>query len=228
MGSKRARGRLTYGWLADCYCLLAMTPEADVQTEQLEEGLQLAAQGSGDLLERDYWGAIANCRLPPRALMADLLSRFCEFPPEDLVSFTRVGDGSAPLQEGDELDIVIRMAGKCRARVTCCEQASLTLATLSGHPEAGRITFGSYRHETGAVIFHIRSRSRSGDFKYSAGFLAFGEAMQTNTWTDFVRTVANTYGDGIDREVHAETTHVEPIADDAQACRPTFRARSDD
>jgi len=205
-----------------------MPVQANAEAEQLGDGIQLVAQGAGDLLERDYWGAIADCRLPPRALIADLLSRFCEFPPEDLVSFTRVGDCSVPLKEGDELDIVIRMAGTCRARVTCCEQLSLTLATLDGHPEAGRITFGSYRHETGAVIFHIRSRSRSGDLKFSAGFLAFGEAMQTNTWTDFVRTVANTYGNGIIGEVHAETAQVEPIADDEFACRSTFRARSDD
>jgi hypothetical protein len=189
-----------------------------------DEDLQLSDDGAGALLQRDYWTAIAECRVSPSELMADLRRRFCEFPPADLVSFSRAGRCEEPLSVGDELEIVIRMAGECRVRVTCCDAHSVTFSTLSGHPEAGRITFGSYRHDSGVVVFHIRSRSRSGDVKFAAGFLTIGEAMQTNTWTDFVRTVASTYGSGVLGEVHADTRQVEPNDDDRDISRPTFVA----
>jgi len=191
---------------------------------QLNEGVQLAPSGAGALLQRDYWAAIDQCRVSPAQLMADLRLRFCEFPPADLVSFRRAAHCDQPLAVGDELEIVIRMAGECRVRVTACDEHSVTFSTLQGHPEAGRITFGSYRHESGAVIFHIRSRSRSGDAKFATGFLTIGEAMQTNTWVDFVRTSASTYGAGVLGEVHAETAEVEATPDDDDVSRATFTA----
>ena len=193
-----------------------------------ETDVQLADNGAGALLQRDYWAAIDECRIGPAELMVDLRRRFCEFPPADLVSFSRPKNCDQPLGVNDELEIVIRMAGQCRVRVTCCDEHSVTFTTLQGHPEAGRITFGSYRHDSGAVIFHIRSRSRSGDAKFAAGFLTIGEAMQTNTWTDFVRTVASTYGSGVLGEVHADTREVEATAADRDVSRPTFAANGAD
>jgi len=191
-------------------------------TTGLLQDVQLPEDGAGPLLQRDYWAAIADCRLGPADLVEDLRRRFCDFP-DDLVSFSPCASSPEhPLQVGDELDIEIRMAGTCRVRVTASDAHSFTFATLHGHPEAGRITFGSYRHESGAVIFHIRGRARSGSLKFAAGFLALGEAMQTNTWTDFVRTVAATYGTGVIGEVHAETTHLAPDDDGGEATQPTF------
>lgn len=192
---------------------------------QLEADVQLARSGAGALLQRDYWAAIDDSRLSPAELIAALRRRFCDFPPADLVSFRPAEHNPQPLCLGAELEIVIRMAGECRVRVTCCDDYSVTFSTLRGHPEAGRITFGSYRHENGQVIFHIRSRSRSGDAKFATGFLTLGEAMQTNTWVDFVRTIASTYGKGVLGEVHADTSEVELHADDDDVSRPTFAAR---
>jgi len=205
-----------------------MPAEGPEISAALIEGVQLQKDGAGALLQRDYWAAIAECRATPADLMTDLRRRFCDFPPADLVSFSRNASCDQPLRVGDELDIMIRMAGACRVRVTACDDHSFTLATLHGHPEAGRITFGSYRHDGGAVIFHIRSRSRSGSLKFATGFLTLGEAMQTNTWTDFVRTVACTYGTAVLGEVHAETSEVEPTPEDGDATHPTFSARGAD
>lgn len=195
--------------------------------QEIAADLQLEADGCGAFLQRDYWAAIADCRCSPAELMADLRARFCEFPPPELVVFERHGECGAPLTVGDELDIVIRMAGECRVRVVNENAQSVTFATLPGHPEAGRITFGSYRHESGSVIFQIRSRSRSGNQGYRAGFFAFGEAMQTNTWVEFVLTVANTYGSGVQGTLHADTETVEPDAADAAGCEPTFLAKGE-
>jgi hypothetical protein len=161
--------------------------------------------------------------------MERVASQFWEFPPEELVVFRRADGTRAPLEVGDELHVHIRMAGTFRVRVLHKDTNSLTLGTLVGHPEAGRITFGAYRNELGDVLFHIRSLARSGSRGHRVGFLAAGEAMQTNTWTDFVNNVAWTVGEGVMGYVHAETVRRKSgrQPEDEAPCSPTFIARGD-
>jgi uncharacterized protein (UPF0548 family) len=126
------------------------------------------------------------------------------------------------------LDIVIHPGQHCGVRVIHEDLQSITLATLEGHPEAGRITFGAYRNPAGDVIFHIRSRARSTDRLSRLGFLAIGEAMQTNTWTDFIRNTAASVGAHIADVIHATTESVDEVADDDEPLRaPTFVAVGD-
>jgi hypothetical protein len=187
-----------------------------------------AAGGVGPLLQRDYWAVIVNCRARPSEIVDDLCRRFAEYPPADLVTFARCGPTAEPLALGDELEVDIRAAGACRVRVVSRERQSLTLATLTGHPEAGRITFGAYRNQAGEVVFHIRSRARSASGIKYLGFLTAGEPMQTNTWTDFVRTVALSFGTGVRGYVHAETRRIEDEGEDPdRLCQPTYRAEGD-
>lgn len=195
-----------------------------------------AAAGYGPLLQRDYWAVISRCRFRPSGLMALVARRFREFAPSELCLFRRADGSERSLHVGDVLDIDIRLSGHCQVRVLHRDRASLTLGTLQGHPEAGRITFGAYRNELGDVIFHIRSRARSSSGPLYAGFVALGEAMQTNTWTEFVNRVAVTAGDGVVSVVHAETCE---IADETKGGRgtaagggsiltgPTFLAQGD-
>ena len=58
-------------------------------------------------------------------------------------------------------------AFKTRVRVVDTNSLSLTLATDDGHPEAGRITFGVYPNDEGDIVFHIRSRARSGSKRFT-------------------------------------------------------------
>jgi hypothetical protein len=194
------------------------------------DALQPAADGSGPLLQRDYWTVIEHCRCRPSEVITTVASRFSEFPPGDVVVFERSGAGSSRLAVGDELDIQIRLAGPARVRVVHTCPCSITLATMKGHPEAGRITFGAYRNDAGDVVFHIRSRARSSSFMTYLGFLVGGEPMQTETWTAFVNAVALTCGDGVAGEIHAETTLLDADAlesgDESLDC-PTFIAASD-
>src|SRR5690606_27087179 len=140
----------------------------------------------------------------------------------------RLRPNHGPLDVGDELEVHIRMTGTFRVRVVHRDRNSFTLATLIGHPEAGRITFGAYRNDVGDVIFHIRSRARSGSRRFYAGFRAMGEAMQTETWAEFVNRVALTVGSGILAYVHAERRRLPPDAEGPDAARsPTFIARGD-
>jgi len=186
----------------------------------MQESLLPATRGAGPLLQRDYWAIFADCEMKPSEIMAHVKSRFCELPPRALVTFV-APDG---MSRGAELDISIRPAQSCRVRVIHEDAQSVTLATLEGHPEAGRITFGAYRNPAGAVIFHIRSRARSATASKRVGFLAIGEAMQTNTWTDFITNTAAAVGARILDAIRAETKEVHESSEDDSLQSPTFRA----
>ena len=156
--------------------------------------------------------------------MTHVKSHFCALPPIALVSFT-APDGVAL---DAVLDIVITPGQRCGVRVVHEDAQSVTLATLTGHPEAGRITFGSYRNAQGQVIFHIRSRARSGTALQRLGFLAIGDAMQTNTWADFIRNTAASVNGRIIGTIHADTQTVEETIEDEEPLRcPTFLAVGD-
>jgi hypothetical protein len=167
--------------------------------------LQKASHGFGHLLQRDYWAVIRECKQRPSELLDFVAARFPEFAPENLCLFSSSDADHPGLRCGDTLNIKIRMAPHCQVTVLHRSATSLTLGTLLGHPEAGKITFGAYRNAHGDVIFHIRSRARSSSGPIYLGFFAIGEAMQTNTWTDFVNRVALTLGEGPLGRIHTET-----------------------
>jgi hypothetical protein len=195
------------------------------QLEKLIDGLVTAADGSGPLLQRDYWGVIANARETAHEIAERVARDFCSFAPEDLVRFERGDASDEPLEVGDELEVAIRMAGRCRVRVVDRGPNSITLATVRGHPEAGRITFGAYPNRAGDVVFHIRSRARSSSGAKYAGFITAGEPMQTTTWTDYVDRLAHTVGDGVIGAIMAETREIADEAGDPETiCSPTFIA----
>ena len=190
----------------------------------MEVRLFAASQGVGPLLQRDYWAVLAGCRMKPSELIAHIREHFCEFPPSSLVRFRTGGR----IAIGAHLDIDILPAHNCGVRVVHDDAQSFTLGTLEGHPEAGRITFGAYRNPAGEVIFHIRSRARSSTGPSRLGFLAIGDAMQTNTWTDFITNVAAAVGAKVKDVIHADTEEVEAVPeDDDPLDAPTFLAVGD-
>lgn len=198
-----------------------------LRSEQNCEGILRAEEGVGPLIQRDYWAVIDACREGPVALVAHLRRSFEAYAPARLVSFERVHTADRPLEVGDELRVTISKVGSFGVRVVCIEPQSLTFATLIGHPEAGRITFGAYRNERRDVIFHIRSRARSSSRSHALGYAALGEAMQTNAWTDLVWTVAATFGTGVIGSIYAETTSIDVCESPEEIFVPTYEARGD-
>jgi hypothetical protein len=191
--------------------------------ERLERSF--AAQGSGPLLQRDYWAVIRDCRFSPRQFGSLFAAHFADFAPKQLCRFEYMsGSAARPLRVGDELLVHIRMAGTFGVRVLHLDENSITFCTLHGHPEAGRITFGAYRNRRGDVVIHIRSRARSGSSKLYAGFVAVGEPMQTMTWTDYIDQLAHSIGRGVLGRIHEET-HVLDSKDDENV--PTYLAQGD-
>ena len=193
-------------------------------SQGVKNDVQHAAAGYGPLLQRDYWAVLDGCGLRPSELMTHVKSHFCELPPASLVQF----DAPNGVHKDQDLNIRIAPGQTCRVRVVHEDAQSLTLATLVGHPEAGRITFGAYRHSTGAIVFHIRSRARSSSASTRLGFLALGDAMQTNTWTDFINHTAAAVGATVLDAIGADTAQVEEQPDDQHECAsPTFLAKGD-
>jgi hypothetical protein len=183
-----------------------------------------ATHGTGPLLQRDYWAVFIDCALKPSELMTHVKAHFADLPPVALVQF----DVSRGLLVGAALDIAIKPTYRCRVQVIHDDAQSLTLGTLAGHPEAGRITFGAYRNPAGDIVFHIRSRARAADALTLIGFVAIGEAMQTDTWTDFIKNTASSVGARIRGAIRADTRHVDDLPEDgADSSEPTFRAEGD-
>lgn len=194
-------------------------------TNRDESELQTPAEGVGKMIQRDYWAVIRACEPGPQALMKQVRSRFEDFAPPSLVTFRRDASDHRTLAVGDELEVDIKQAGTFRVRVTHTDPNSLTLGTLRGHPEAGRITFGAYRNSHDDVIFHIRSLARSGSKRHYAGFLLAGDPMQTFTWTDFVDCVALTFGKGTVGVIHADVETVKMEEVEVAMDQPTYRAQ---
>lgn len=197
------------------------------QLKDIIEDLNPATAGAGPMLQRDYWAVIRGCTCGPAEVSELVRTRFKDFPPQELVVFTREGDQAGPLQVGDRLGVKITGAPDTAVCVIHADDFSLTLGTVAGHPEAGRITFGAYPNSRGDVIFHIRSRARASSPLHLTGFVAAGEPMQTNTWTDFVDRLAHTVGEGVIGPIHADTREVEPERADEAMDAPTFIARAE-
>ncbi len=189
--------------------------------------LSPAPGGVGPLLQRDYWAVVERCRLRPSEVMDRVARWFEALAPEDVAAFRRRGPGGHPLDVGDELEVRIAGAGTCEVRVLHRDAQSLTLGTLRGHPEAGRITFGAYRNRRGDVVFHIRSRARAGSALQLLGFLAVGDALQTRAWTDFVDHVAHLAGEGVKGWITADKRSCADEPEAAVRSEPTFAARGD-
>lgn len=202
-----------------------MSAGAGSQESERAPELFPASRGVGPLLQRDYWAVIRRCRLSPAELGTFLATRFADFAPAEWVGFQRPGGESAPLQQGDLIEVHIRGVGDCAVQVIHRNPQSLTLATVRGHPEAGRITFGAYRNRRGDVVIHIRSRARSSSRKNYAGFLGPGDPMQTSTWTDFVNRVAVSVGEGVVGYIRADTRRIADEDEEHATHAPTYEAR---
>jgi hypothetical protein len=192
-----------------------------------ESDLQTASEGVGPLLQRDYWAVLRECPHSPYEIKSMLSEEFFVFPPEELVVFRRSDGSKEPLDVGDKLDVFIRMQKPVAVRVIHQNAASITLGTVKGHPEAGRITFGSYRNERRDIIFHIRSRARQGSLLEYLGFNTAGDPMQTNTWTGYIDQLAHMLGEGVIGPIHAEQQKVEQDEEDETMDTPTYIARGD-
>jgi hypothetical protein len=188
-----------------------------------EPDTQLATEGSGPLLQRDYVAAIEGGACTPEQIRDMMLRDFARFSPEELAKFEYRDTTQEPLGVDDTMGIDIKGAGYCEVRITHVDDHSLTMRTLEGHPEAGRITMGAYRDAKGDLIFRIRSRARASGVLQQIGYELFGKGLQTRIWVTFCERIAEACGGMIRGEVAVNTEEVEEEAPDlGYSDAPTF------
>lgn len=185
----------------------------------------VAADGTGPLLQRDYWAVVEHSACAPEQAMRKVLEKFPEFAPSELADFACAGPLEQPLREGDEMQLNIKLSGLCQVRIVQVDERSLTMRTLEGHPEAGRITFVAYYDEQGQLILRIRSRARASTSLKAIGYNLFGKAMQTQVWIVFIERLAAACGGTIRDGVQTNAQEIDGnITDTGELDTPTFVA----
>lgn len=185
-----------------------------------ETPIQAASQGHGPLWQRQYTARLRGSTLSPENVIQLLRENFPDFSPEGLAAFSN--DKSTPLAPGDEMKVVIQGYGECGVRVVHLESHSLTLRTLEGHFEAGRITFGAYS-ENEELVVRIRSRARSAGRLRHIGYKLLGQKLQEQTWRVFLERVVEKIGGELQGEIEVETSEVKStLADLGELDTPTF------
>jgi hypothetical protein len=177
-----------------------------------------AATGAGPLLQRDYIGVMRSTACSPEELARLVREQFVQLAPPETAAFESERREGGPLEVGDELAIRIGGFLPCRVRVVQVDLLCLTLRTLCGHPEAGRISFRAGRDQKERLILHIRSRARSGGWLHYLGFLLLGRAMQGRCWIRFLGRAARACGGELDGPVVVKTTRSKLGA--ADCCGP--------
>lgn len=159
---------------------------------------QPANTGSGPLLERRYCIDIVRPRYAAAELMQQIQCDVAHFSPDLLADFEKTAGENHHLAVGDEFSIKILGPWNGQVRVTDVTPTSFELATLDGHPEAGRIRFGLLPHpdRADALRFEIRSwaRSRDGLVAFMYDKVGAGKRVQEQTWRIFCERVAAASG----------------------------------
>jgi hypothetical protein len=145
----------------------------------------------------------------------DLIAAFGNEPnrgaPADVAVFLKTRGQPGALQLGDEF--VVRMPGPWDGpvRVVAASPASLRLATLRGHLEAGQIEFSARELADGMVEFKIESWARAADrlshLLYNR--LRLAKEIQLNLWVETCLGMAALGGGRPLDGVHVDTRRVE-------------------
>lgn len=186
--------------------------------------IQTADEGHGPLWQRDYQGVIVASTLSPEAIIELIRARLPEFSPALFAAFRM--ETKPPLAVGDDMPVFIQGYGDCCVRCVHVDARSLTLRTLEGHFEAGRITFGAFFDAGGNTVFQIRSRARSVGRLGEIGYKILGRKLQAQVWLSFVERVAEETGGKLLEKVRRRTRAVpSTLADMGEIDTPTFIAR---
>ena len=181
-----------------------------------------ATEGFGPLLEREYVAEVVEARKSAEEVGRMLRERFPEFAPTETAVFECSGD-SPLLEVGDEMEINITLRGRCRVRIVHHDERSLTLRTLKGHPEAGRITFGADCGDDGRLTLKILSRTRASGIGNFVGYLLLGKQLQSRCWIKFLDRLATATGGRVEGRIRVRTRPVPEVPADRKGVdEPTF------
>ncbi|WP_422924191.1 DUF1990 family protein [Singulisphaera sp. PoT] len=189
----------------------AQLKPAEAKAEAEDVCVVSASQGIGSLFERNYSAVITDGSCSPEDLMKLVREKFISLAPQETAAFRLAnnrGDHEG-LEVGDVLEIRIALFGMAKVRVIHVDDRSITLGTVKGHPEAGRITFGASKDPEGRLVFRIVSRTRASGVASYLGFFLIGKQMQSRCWIRFIDRTAKACGGTIEGRIRVCTTTVE-------------------
>jgi hypothetical protein len=180
-----------------------------VPEELVDDDLQHIEDGVGPLVHRLYSLRMADATVPAE----QVIGRFSGDPncgaPAEVAVFEKIRGAEGEMRVGDEF--LIRMPGPWDGpvRVIGTGPASLRLATLRGHLEAGQIEFRC-RAEDEDLLFEIESWARSGDRLSNLLYTRVGLAkeIQLNLWVETCLRLARDVGGRPRGGVRVETHRV--------------------
>lgn len=149
--------------------------------------------GFGQLWQKTYTVRLSGAQVSPAEVVRLCSERLGELWPQG----SRLHIPPPGLVPGAVGMIELRLPGglplKTGMRVLHASAESFTFVTLSGHMEAGFITFGA-REEEGVTVVRVESTARTGDPLYEVGFVLFGHSQQEAFWRSTLEALARHYG----------------------------------
>jgi hypothetical protein len=142
--------------------------------------------------EKTYRLFIKDSSYSPEYLVSRLKSNFPDFQP----SFNRFFPSSAGIKPGEIVLIDSITPGgpvSTGVMIMYADELSFTFATPQGHPEAGWVTFSSYREEDRTVV-QIYGLTRSNDPVFELAFHLVGSRIQIGIWTHVLKSLAADLG----------------------------------
>lgn len=174
------------------------------------EGVQRPREGAGPMFHRVYRVRIADADVSATDLIDTMRRDPDVFAPSEFASFQEVEAGDTVCCPGKEY--VVRMPGPWDGpvRTVAVDDASIRLATLEGHLEAGQIEFSAH-HEEDLLVFTIESWARSADRLTDILYdhLRMSKEIQLHMWLSFLERVVKRSGGRRKGRVEVHTRRVD-------------------
>jgi hypothetical protein len=187
-----------------------MPPPLPPQTDRTN--LQGTEDGVGPLMHRTYVTRLREAELDAGELMGKFAARPNCAAPTALASFVKHDGEEGEARVGDEF--TVRMPGPWDGpvRVVDLGPTHLSLATLDGHLEAGRISFDARDLAPGRLEVRIEAWARGGDRVSNLLFdrLRVNKEVQLHMWTSVLERLVRLSGGRRDGPFDITTRRVDP------------------
>ncbi len=177
---------------------------------------QRVGSGVGPLMHRQYSVDIPrsgdNTQVNSTALMRAIKQQIAQLSPSALAEFHKTNGDPGEMVVGDEYHIAMLGPWNGRVRVVAVSPESFTLATLTGHPESGHITFLVRELRTRGRPLRVsieswaRSRDATVDMMYAR--LGVGMHVQARVWVTFLRRACTLAGLNVPPRIRIQSEEV--------------------